>query len=145
MFRKANRRSSPTPCLERSRNELSPWCPLPFPRGSSCPARGVCVWVENRPLHWGTRVGVCMDWLLLLSLEICFDIQLQERVPPPSWFCTQSTLLPLGTWPYRQRTHSRQLLKQNSLLRWLLKLGIEHFFFFSLCRQRYLAENILWM
>lgn len=79
------------------------------------------------------------------SSEMCFDIQLQERVPPPSWFCTQSALLPLGTWPYRQRTHSRQLLKQNSLLRWLLKLGIDRGFFFPPfpCRLQHFASVVL--
>lgn len=135
-------------CLERQIAALpqrSPPCPLPFPRESSCPARGCACGGKSAPsLRHKSR---CVYGLASTrSLGMCFDIQLQERVPPPSWFCTQSALLPLGTRPYRQRTNSRQLLKQNSLLRWLLKLGIDClFFFFFLCRQRHLAENILRM
>lgn len=112
MFRKAN-------VLGGSRDEPSPRCPLPFPRGSSCPG---CA-AQNGPFI--EAQGPCVYGLASPpGLGICFDIQLQERVPPPSWFCTQSALSPLGTWLYKQRANSRQLLKQNPLLRWLLKWGV---------------------
>lgn len=131
MFRKAND-------LGGSRDEPSPRCPLPFPRGSSCPgcaaqngpfieAQGPCVYGSASPP----------------ALGICFDIQLQERVPPPSWFCTQSALSPLGTRLYRQRANSRQLLKQNSLLRWLLKWGIHTIFAFSVGKDFWVKTSVL--
>lgn len=119
VFRKAND-------LGGSGDEPSPRCPLPFPRGSSCPG---CA-AQNGPFI--EAQGPCVYGLASPpGLGMCFDIQLQERVPPPSRFCTQSALSPLGTRLYRQRANSRQLLKQNSLLRWLLKWGTHIIFTLS--------------
>lgn len=75
----------PQPSLARSRAEPSPRCPLPFPRASSCPVRGVCVRLENRPL--AESRGRCVEGLAsaLKSRSVLISSCRKGFLPPPGF------------------------------------------------------------